>query len=171
MNNTILLKQQINEYISLNYTRRKRVCKEKALVCDSRLPMLLNDLSEHDKRSLKDIISHIDDTFQKALFYFIDRKGLDEVKVYSKAHIDRRLFSKIRSDENFKPSKKTAICLCIGLELNLDEAKDLLNKAGYTLSHASKSDLIVEYFINNKIYDLDLLNQILYEYKLSTLYI
>ena len=123
------------------------------------------------KRKLDDVLNHLDDKFQKALFYFIDTKGLDEIEVYNKAHIDRRLFSKIRSNENFKPSKKTAICLCFGLELNLDEALGLLAKAGYTLSHSSRFDLIIEYFLKEEEYDLDMLNQVLYDYGEDILYI
>lgn len=124
-----------------------------------------------NSRKLDDVLGHIDDTFQKALFYFIDSKNLDEVEVYKKAHIDRRLFSKIRSDEDFKPSKKTAISLCFGLKLNLDESLDLLAKAGFTLSHASRFDLIIEYFLKEEEYDLDILNQVLYDYGEDTLYI
>ena len=96
---------------------------------------------------------------------------MDEVEVYNRAHMDRRLFSKIRLDVNFKPSRKTAICICFGLMLNLDETIDLLKKAGYVLSHSSKADLIIEYFIEKKEYDLNILNQVLYEYGESTLYI
>lgn len=122
-------------------------------------------------RSLDDVLSHIGDTFQEKLFYHIDTKGLDDVEVYTRAHIDRRLFSKIRSNKDFKPSKKTAICLCFGLELELDDALDLLNKAGYTLSHSSKTDLIVEYFLKTGEYDLCLLNEILYGYGLDIMYV
>ena len=122
-------------------------------------------------RNLDDVLEHINDTFQQAMFYHIDSKHLDEVKVYNDAHIDRRLFSKIRSNKDFKPSKKTAICLCMGLKLNLDETNDLLEKAGYTLSHSSKADLIVEYFITIKEYNLDILNQVLYDYGEDILYV
>ena len=122
-------------------------------------------------RNLDDVLDHMNDTFQRALFYHIDSKGLDEVKVYNDAHIDRRLFSKIRSNEHYRPSKKTAICICMGLKLNLDEANDLLEKAGYTLSHSSKADLIVEYFIKTEEYNLDILNQVLYEYGEDVLYL
>ena len=105
------------------------------------------------------------------MFYHIDSKHLDEVQVYNDAHIDRRLFSKIRSNKNFKPSRKTAICLCIGLKLNLDETKDLLEKAGYTLSHSSRADLIIEYFIEIKEYNLSNLNDVLYAYGEEILYL
>lgn len=122
-------------------------------------------------RTLEDMINHINDTFQEAVFYHIDTKGLDEVEVYTNAHLDRRLFSKLRSNKDFKPSKKTAISICLGLKLNLDETKDLLEKAGYTLSHSSIADLIIEYFIKNKEYDLNIINSILYEYHQELLYV
>lgn len=122
-------------------------------------------------RLLDDTLSHLNDTFSQTIFYHIDSKNLNEVDVYTNAHIDRRLFSKIRSNSDFKPSKKTAIALCFGLKLNLDEALDLLEKAGYTLSHSSKADLIVEYFLMKEEYDLTILNQVLVEYDESPLYI
>ena len=121
-------------------------------------------------RFIDDLINERDITFQEKMFNLIDSKGLNDVDVYNKAHIDRRLFSKIRSNVDFKPSKKTAISICFGLELNIDETLDLLSKAGYTLSNSSKSDLIIRYFIENQEYDIDLLNQVLYEYGLDTLY-
>ena len=128
-------------------------------------------LREVKPRSLDDLINHVNDTFQEAVFYHIDTKGLDEVEVYTNAHLDRRLFSKLRSNKDFKPSKKTAISICLGLKLNLDETKDLLEKAGYTLSHSSIADLIIEYFIKNKEYDLNVINSILYEYHQELLYV
>ena len=129
------------------------------------------DCLESVDRSLDDVLEHIDDTFQQSMFYHIDSKHLDEVEVYNAAHIDRRLFSKIRSNKNYKPSKKTAICICFGLKLNLDETLDLLEKAGYTLSHSSKADLIIEYFITIKEYNLTILNEVLFEYGEETLYV
>ena len=159
MNNEYILKlkNDIDSYIEKNYVPIicESMCMSRAIV----------------DRSLDDVIEHVNDTFQQAMFYHIDSKGLDEVKVYNDAHIDRRLFSKIRSNVHYRPSKKTAICICMGLKLNLDEANDLLEKAGYTLSHSSKADLIVEYFIKTEEYNLDILNQVLYEYGEDVLYL
>lgn len=100
-------------------------------------------------------------TFAEMLFSCIDKKGVKDSEIYKKANVDRKLFSKIRSDINYKPSKKTAISLCIALELDIDMALDLLHRAGFTLSCSNKGDLIVRYFIQNKNYDLMLLNQTL----------
>ena len=103
-------------------------------------------------------------SFNQLLFKYIDDKHLNEVDIYKKAYIDRKLFSKIRSNINYRPKKKTVVQLIFGLKLNIEEANELLNSAGYYLSHSLKSDLIVEWFIINNNYDLDLLFDCLYEY-------
>ena len=103
-------------------------------------------------------------SFNQLLFKYIDDKHLNEVDIYKKAYIDRKLFSKIRSNINYRPKKKTVVQLIFGLKLNIAEANELLNSAGYYLSHSLKSDLIVEWFIINNNYDLDLLFACLYEY-------
>ena len=129
----------------------------------------LFDEEERHYRKINELLDHMNDTFQETMFYYIDSKHLDEVEVYKKACIDRKLFSKIRSNKDYKPNKKTAICICFGLKLNIDEALDLLEKAGYTLSKSSKFDMIVRYFLETEEYDIDMLNSILYDYKLSLL--
>ncbi len=103
-------------------------------------------------------------SFNQLLFKYIDDKHLNEVDIYKKAYIDRKLFSKIRSNINYRPKKKTVVQLIFGLKLNIAEANELLNSAGYYLSHSLKSDLIVEWFIINNNYDLDLLFDCLLEY-------
>ena len=103
-------------------------------------------------------------SFNQLLFKYIDDKHLNEVDIYKKAYIDRKLFSKIRSNINYRPKKKTVVQLIFGLKLNIEEANELLNSAGYYLSHSLKSDLIVEWFIINNNYDLDLLFACLLEY-------
>lgn len=103
-------------------------------------------------------------SFNQLLFKYIDDKHLNEVDIYKKAYIDRKLFSKIRSNINYRPKKKTVVQLIFGLKLSIAEANELLNSAGYYLSHSLKSDLIVEWFIINNNYDLDLLFDCLYEY-------
>ena len=106
----------------------------------------LSSSSIKSKRKIEEVILHLDDSFSEHLFRLIDEKGLKDTEVYRKANLDRRLFSKIRSDIDYRPSKSTALALAISLELNLDETLDLLRKAGYTLSHSNKSDLIIEFF-------------------------
>lgn len=131
-----------------------------------------NVLSFLTNRSLDDVLKHVDDTFQQRVFYHIDSKGLNEVEVYKRAGITKSVFSDIRSNVNYQPSRQTAIRMCFGLKLNLDEAKDLLQSAGMVLSHSLETDLIVEYFIKKQDYDyynIGLLNEILYDYGLKTL--
>lgn len=120
-------------------------------------------------RSLDDLMKHMDETFSEMLLRLIDEKGKSDVEVYKKANIDRKLFSKIRSNKNYQPNKKTAISLLIALELSLDEAKDLLMKAGYTLSMSNRFDVIIRYFIEEEKYDMFLINETLFTYELPLL--
>ena len=119
--------------------------------------------------SIDEMLKDKDETFQQHLFRIIDRKGLDDPDVYKKANIDRKHFSKIRSNVNYNPSKKTALALAVALELNLDETKDLLMKAGLALTRSSTFDLIMEYCIEHKVRDINEINCILFEYDQPTL--
>lgn len=101
-------------------------------------------------------------TFVDTLIDFINRKGLRDSDVYRAAQLDRRLFSKIMSDKEYKPAKDTAFALAFGLKLTISEAQDLLERAGYTFSHSNKRDIIIEYFFREKIYNLNDINEVLY---------
>ena len=104
-------------------------------------------------RNIDDLMNQIEETFSQRLLRMIDERGMSDSEVYNKAYVDRRHFSKIRNDINYTPNKKTVLAFSIALELSLDEAKDLLNSAGYALSRSSKTDIIIAYFLQNKIYD------------------
>lgn len=121
-------------------------------------------LPARPQRSLQDVMSQVGESFQECLLRLIDERGLTDVQVYKRANIDRKLFSKIRCNPDYKPRRKTIISLAVALELNIDEMSDLLLKAGIALSPGSKFDLIIRYCVENQIYDSMTINAILFDY-------
>ena len=115
-------------------------------------------------KSLDDIVGSLDEPFSATLLRLIDKTGKKDAEVYHRANIDRRLFSKIRSNEHYSPSKSTVLAFAVALELTLDQTEDLLERAGFALSHSRKFDVIVEYFIKSRNYDIFRINEVLFSY-------
>lgn len=109
---------------------------------------------EDMERGLKERMEHMADTFPEYLLYLISQKGMENTEVYKRAIVDKKVFSKIKNNPDYHPQKLTALCLCIGAKLNMDESRDLLARAGYALSPCDKTDIIFSYFIEHRIYDM-----------------
>lgn len=158
----IELKKSIDEYIKyhfVNVTIENDFTDESENITKSG-----KKLGSDNKVTLDQLMNDIGDSFQDKLFSYIDESGLTDVEVYKKANIDRKLFSKIRSNPMYHPRKQTVLALAIALQLNIEQTVDLLISAEYALSPGSKGDLIVKYFIEHEIFDIMTINFALDEY-------
>jgi len=155
----------------LNIYLKENLKKEKIFKINFSVPRLKNILFEEECIDLDNYIksNKEDNYFQNLLFNLIDNKGLKDSDVYNKAGIDRRLFSKIRNNIKYHPSKETVILLGLALELNESEIENLLNSASYSLPKNNKYDLIIRFCFINKIYNIMDVNNLLNEYKCKLL--
>jgi len=156
------MKDKLNRYLD-EYLKpvRASYCAFEDMACGMAMPQ-------------EDIYSYIDEnkkegTFQTLLFKHIDSKNLKDSDVYNKVNIDRRLFSKIRSNKNYHPSKETIILLGIALELNEKEIEELLDIASYSLPYNNEYDLIIRFCFKEKIYDINQINEFLYDHNCKLL--
>lgn len=175
--NKLLLK--IEEYIKENYVPEAEDLEDVCYGAKIRISGAFEDEDSgyfegahgalDDSELKKRVAQNLEDSWQSAMFNLIDRKNLNEVEVYKRAGITKQTFSKIRSDSDYHPDKDTAIKVCIGLQLNIDEALDLLSKAGYTLSKSILRDVVISCLIENKVYNIMDVDSALYHCDCKTL--
>lgn len=158
----------VESYIDENYVDSHFVYRQEVQRADYEEIIMKPSLDEADfmsvSKGLDDIIDDLDEPFNTTLLKLIDAKGKTDSEVYKRANIDRKLFSKIRTGKGYMPSKRTILALAVSLELTLEETDDLLERAGYALSHIQKFDVIVEFFIVNGKYDIFEINEVLFKY-------
>ena len=140
-----------------------RACEDIVLSIAMGVDEMLSD------EALELMLDELDAGFSETLLKLIDRTGKKDSEIYKKANVDRKLFSKIRNNPDYKPSKATAIAFAIALELDLEETRDFIGRAGFALSRSSKFDVIIEYFIKNKRYNVHEINMYLFDYDQSLL--
>lgn len=161
----------VESYIDENYVESHRVHRrelldvERSALSEAMMaPSFAEAAPMAVSKGLDDLIDKLDEPFNTTLLRLIDAKGKTDSEVYKRANIDRKLFSKIRTGKGYMPGKRTILALAIALELTLEETDDLLERAGYALSHSQKFDVIVEFFIVNGKYDIFEINEVLFKY-------
>lgn len=138
-------------------------------LCKSSSVSQEEELNSARGKSLSEYLKQIDQSFQEMLFELIDESGMTDVECYKKANVDKRTFSKIKSNKNYRPSKQTAVAFAIALKLNLEDTQALLATVGFTLSRSNVFDKIIRYFIHNNNYDINEINEALFEFDQSLL--
>ena len=138
-------------------------CIQAPMCADAMMPRK-RETSSAAGKSLREYMKQMDRSFQEMLFDLIDESGMTDVECYKKANVDKRTFSKIKSNKDYKPSKQTVIAFAISLQLDMDTTQELLATAGFTLSRSKVFDKIIRYFIHNGNYDIFEINEALFEF-------
>lgn len=163
------LLKQVEDYVKANYIDLEALQKRGVKFSIGRTPPPEESLITQIIKSLKEKLGLLDNPFAEYLWKLIDKKGMTDVETYKKAHLDRRIFSKLRNDKDYMPSKRTILAIAIALECDFKETNTLLDRAGYHLSTTIKEDIVIGYFIENRIYDLFLINEVLDHFGFKTL--
>ena len=150
------------------HTDHRRERLRRVSVAENRMPSAC-EAAPMAASGLDEALAHLDAGFSETLLKLIDRSGKKDSEIYKKANVDRKLFSKIRSNPAYRPSKPTAVAFAVALELSLPETRDLIARAGYALSASSRFDVIVEYFIARKNYNIFEINEALFAFDQSLL--
>lgn len=156
-------RKSLEEYISQNYVETTERVVDYFLDEDI-TKEAGKSFSKKESFTLDQLMEEVGESFHDMLFLKIDMSGMTDVEVYKRANIDRKLFSKIRSNPAYHPRKQTVLALAIALKLSIDDTVDLLARAEYALSPGNKGDLIVKYFIERGVYDIMSINYALDEY-------
>lgn len=152
----------IRERLEQSNRIHEDICPSQAL--EECLEISVGTAMPTDSDGWGQLLKSLDEGFSETLLQLIDRTGKKDSEIYKKANVDRKLFSKIRNNREYKPSKTTALAFAFALELDVDETKDFIGRAGFALSHSSKFDVIVEYFLANRNYNVFELNEVLFAF-------
>ena len=163
------IQKKLEKYLQEHLEGRKTLFQKYRVIEDACCQAEVSFGSQASSDINQYIQENKEETFQSKLFTLIDSRNLKDSDVYNKVDIDRRLFSKIRSNKDYHPSKETVILLGIALELSEKEMEDLLESASYSLPMNTTFDLIIRFCLKEKIYNLNQINEFLYEHKCKIL--